>query len=131
VPEQAALPAERAFSFGPFRLLPAQQLLVEADRPVRLGSRALEILVTLVERAGELVTKDELVARVWPDTHVEEGNLRVHVAAVRRALGDGQAGNRFVANVPGRGYCFVAPVALSQGQTTAPPPAAVSPAHNL
>jgi predicted ATPase len=68
-------------------------------------------LIALVERAGELVTKDELVARVWPDTFVEEGNLRVHVAALRRALGDGHTGARYVANVPGRGYRFVAPVA--------------------
>jgi predicted ATPase/DNA-binding winged helix-turn-helix (wHTH) protein len=132
VPEPDVVPVEQAFSFGPFRLLPTQQLLLEADRPVRLGSRALDILVMLVERAGELVSKDELVARVWPDTHVEEGNLRVHVAAVRRALGDGHAGNRFVANVPGRGYCFVAPVALTRGQTdTELPSAKVLPAHNL
>ena len=98
--------------FGPFRVLPAQQLLLEADKPVRLGSRALEILIALVERAGELVSKEDLVARVWPSTFVEEGSLRVHVAALRRALGDGQAGRRYVANVPGRGYQFVAPVTV-------------------
>jgi predicted ATPase/DNA-binding winged helix-turn-helix (wHTH) protein len=114
LPEQSATSAKRAVSFGPFRLLPAQQLLLEGDAPVRLGSRALEILTALVERAGELVTKTELMARVWPDTVVEESNLKVHVAALRRALGDGQPGRRYLANVPGRGYRFVAPVNLAE-----------------
>jgi len=119
MPERAAASAERTSTFGPFRLLPARQLLLEGDRPVRLGSRALDILATLVERACDLVTKDELIARVWPGLHVEEGNRRVHVAAVRRALGDGQAGSRYLANVPGRGYRFVAPVVLVGDAKTA------------
>ena len=132
MPEQAAASAGRTFAFGPFRLLPARLLLLEGDRPVRLGSRALEILATLVERAGDLVTKDELTARVWSGIHVEEGNLRVHVAAVRRALGDGQAGSCYLANVPGRGYRFVAPVVLTEGPTGgASRPATVERAHNL
>jgi predicted ATPase/DNA-binding winged helix-turn-helix (wHTH) protein len=132
MPEQAATSVERTFAFGPFRLLPARQLLLEGDRPVRLGSRALDLLATLVERAGDLVTKDELIARVWPGLHVEEGNLRVHVAAVRRALGDGQAGSRYLANVPGRGYRFVAPVVLTEGQAGATSRlATVERAHNL
>jgi DNA-binding winged helix-turn-helix (wHTH) protein/mannose-6-phosphate isomerase-like protein (cupin superfamily) len=131
VPEQAAASAERTFAFGPFRLFPSRQLLLEGDRPVRLGSRALDILVTVVERAGELVTKDELTARVWPGIHVEEGNLRVRVAAVRRALGDGQTGNRYLANVPGRGYRFVTPVEVTEGQATAASrPATVERVHN-
>ena len=106
--------AERAISFGPFRLLPSRYLLLEGDKPVRLGSRACEILIALVERAGQLLSKQELIGRVWPDTFVEEGNLRVHLAALRRALGDGQAGRRYITNIPGRGYCFVAPVALDE-----------------
>jgi DNA-binding response OmpR family regulator len=69
--------------------------------PLRLGSRALEILLTLVERAGEVVKKSELMARVWPDTVVEEGTLRVHIAALRKALGDGQSGMWYVENVTG------------------------------
>ncbi len=101
-------------SFGPFRLFPKQLLLLDGETPVRLGSRARDILIALLERPGELVSKEDLVARVWPNTFVEEGNLKVHVAALRRALGDGQGGNRFIANVPGRGYCFVAPVVLSE-----------------
>jgi DNA-binding winged helix-turn-helix (wHTH) protein len=114
------------------RLLPARQLLLEGERPVRPGSRALDILSTLVERAGDLVTKDELIARVWPCIHVEEGNLRVHVAAVGQALGDGQAGSRYLANVPGRGYRFVPPVVLTEVQAGAPwRPATVVRAHTL
>jgi DNA-binding winged helix-turn-helix (wHTH) protein len=78
-----------------------------------LGSRAREILAALVERPGRLVSKEDLIARVWPETFVEEGNLKVHVAALRRALGDGVGGNRFIVNVPGRGYSFMAAVVTS------------------
>ena len=108
--ERPTFSAERIASFGPFRLLSAQQLLLEEETPVRLGSRAFEILSTLVERPGELVSKAELTARVWPDTFVDENTLRVHVSGLRKALGDGQPGRRYLANVPGRGYRFVAPV---------------------
>jgi DNA-binding winged helix-turn-helix (wHTH) protein len=99
-------------SFGPFRLLPTQLLLLEGDEPVSLGSRALEILTVLLERPGELVSKQELMARVWPNVFVEPANLTVHMSALRRALRDGQDGNRFIVNIPGRGYCFVASVAM-------------------
>ena len=100
-------------SFGPFRLLRTQFLLLEGDTPVPLGSRALEILTALLERHGELVSKQDLMARVWPDVFVEPANLTVHMSALRRALRDGQDGNRFIVNIPGRGYCFVASVAIS------------------
>lgn len=96
--------------FGPFCLKPGQQLLLEADQAVPLGARALSLLVVLVGRAGEVVGKEELMALVWPRTVVEESNLRVHVAGLRRALRDGQNGNRFIVNIPGRGYSFVSPV---------------------
>jgi predicted ATPase/DNA-binding winged helix-turn-helix (wHTH) protein len=75
-----------------------------------IGSRSLDILIALVERAGEVIGKKELVARVWPDVIVEESSLRSHVAGLRRVLGDGVDEVRYIANVPGRGYCFVAPV---------------------
>jgi predicted ATPase/DNA-binding winged helix-turn-helix (wHTH) protein len=123
-----------AVAFGPFRLLPTQQLLLEADRPVRLGSRAFQILIALVERPGELVSKEELIARVWPNTVVEEASVRVHVAALRRILGDGQAGNRYVATIPGRGYCFVAPISQSEGShgpSEMPRASPDGPAHSL
>jgi predicted ATPase/DNA-binding winged helix-turn-helix (wHTH) protein len=123
-------------AFGPFRLFPAEQLLIDADKPVHVGSRALAILTELVTHAGELVSKDELIARVWPRTLVEEGNLRVHVSALRRALGDGQAGNRYITNVQGRGYRFVAPVSLVEQDTRDAPrsaarPATAEAAHNI
>jgi DNA-binding winged helix-turn-helix (wHTH) protein len=107
VADLAASASERAVSFGPFRLLPAQRLLLEGDKPVRLGSRALDILIALVERPGEVVGKEELMARVWPDTLVEEGNLKFQIGGLRRALGDGHGGNRYIATIPGRGYSFV------------------------
>jgi len=102
-------------SFGPFRLFPTRFLLVENDKPVSLGSRALEILIVLVERPGELVTKQELMSRVWPNVFVEPANLTVHISALRRMLRDGRDGNRFIINIPGRGYRFVASVASSAG----------------
>jgi DNA-binding winged helix-turn-helix (wHTH) protein len=100
-------------SFGPFCLLPTQFLLLEGDKPVPLGSRALEILIVLLERPGELVSKQELMARVWPNIFVEPANLTVHISALRRMLRDGRNGNRFIINIPGRGYRFVASVDVS------------------
>jgi len=104
---ERARAARTEVSFGQFRLLPAQFLLLEGDKPVRLGSRALEILIVLLERPGELVSKQELMSRVWPNIFVEPANLTVHISALRRALHDGRDGNRFIINVPGRGYSFV------------------------
>src|SRR6266704_6070650 len=119
-----------AISFGPFRLLAAQRLLLEGDNPVRLGSRAFDILAALVERPGEVVGKQELIARAWPQTFVEDANLKIQVSALRRALGDGQGGHRYVVTVPGRGYNFVAPVLHEEPARVALPPA-VALAHNL
>jgi DNA-binding winged helix-turn-helix (wHTH) protein len=99
--------------FGAFRLLPAQRLLLEGDKTVHVGNRALDLLAALVEQAGKTVRKDELIARGWPDTTVDEASLRVHIAALRKALGDGRSGSRFIANVQGRGYVFVAPKSTS------------------
>src|SRR3954462_14786060 len=121
-----------AISFGPFRLHTAQRLLLEGDKPVRLGSRAFDILTALVERAGEVVSKEELMARAWPQTFVEEANLKIQVSALRRALGDGQGGNRYVGTVVGRGYNFVAPLRVDDPSRTVPAPTALSAAvHNL
>ena len=100
-------------SFGPFRLFATERLLEKDGVPLNLGSRALDLLVALVERATEVVSKRELMARVWPDLVVDEGSLRFHIASLRKALGDGQSGVRYVTNVAGRGYCFVAPICRS------------------
>src|SRR5712692_6492861 len=128
---QATAGHKPPISFGPFRLLPTQRLLLEGDTPVRLGSRAFDILAVLVERAGEVVGKEELIARVWPQTFVEESNLKIQVSALRRALGDGQGGNRYVVTVPGRGYNFVAPVSrVEPSRAPLPPTVASTAAHN-
>jgi DNA-binding winged helix-turn-helix (wHTH) protein len=71
----------------------------------------MHVLIVLLERPGELVTKQELMARVWPNLFVEPANLTVHISALRRRLRDGD-GNRFIINIPGRGYRFVASVKL-------------------
>src|SRR5450830_2037560 len=108
----AAAPA--LLAFGPFRLhtLPPRLYREGGSAPgeVRLGGRALALLMALVARPGEVLSRSELEAQVWPYTVVEDSSLRVHVAALRRALGDGIDGARYIANVPGRGYSFVAPV---------------------
>jgi len=96
--------------FGPFKLFVTERLLKKGDEAVSIGGRALDVLITLVERAGEVISHKELIARVWPDITVEEANLRVHIAALRKVLGDGLDGARYVSNVAGRGYCFVAAV---------------------
>ncbi|WP_234681068.1 ATP-binding protein [Bradyrhizobium monzae] len=100
---------DSAVSFGAFRLLPRSRLLEKDGVPVHLGGRALDILIFLAERAGEVVDKRELVKRIWADVNVDEGSLRFHITSLRKALGDGGEGSRYVVNVPGRGYCFAAP----------------------
>jgi predicted ATPase/DNA-binding winged helix-turn-helix (wHTH) protein len=105
-------------SFGPFRLYAAERQLKRGDEPLQLGGRALDTLIALVERAGEIVTQRELLSRVWPDVTVEEANLRVHIASLRKALEDGREDTRYIVTVPGRGYCFVAPVTCSTPQSS-------------
>jgi predicted ATPase/DNA-binding winged helix-turn-helix (wHTH) protein len=97
-------------AFGPFRLLPAARRLEHGGQAVRLGGRALDILILLAERAGEVVSSRELLDTVWRDSTVEEGSLRFHIKNLRKVLGDSQSDTPSVANVPGRGYCFAVPV---------------------
>lgn len=97
-------------AFGPFKLAPLKKTLSENDVPLRVGSRALDILVLLVEQSGQVVTKDEILKEVWPGAVVEEANLRVNIAALRKTLGDGLDGRHYIVNMPGKGYCFTAPV---------------------
>jgi DNA-binding winged helix-turn-helix (wHTH) protein len=119
--QQRNISITNAFNFGSFRLLSVQRLLLKDGKAIHLGSRAMDILIALVERPNELVSKAELMARVWPNTFVEPANLTVHISALRRALGDGRDGNRFFINIPGRGYCFVAPVTVSDVSEPAHP----------
>ena len=107
-------------SFGPFRLTRAERLLARDGAPVAIGGRALDVLIALIDRAGEVVSARELIDLVWPDVTVEEANLRVHIAALRKVLGDGKDGSRYIVNVAGRGYTFVAPVQRSVADRTAP-----------
>src|SRR5262245_33414310 len=102
-------------SFGPFSLVAAERRLTRNGDPVELSARALDILVALLSRPNEVVSKGDLLARVWPDVTVEEGSLRFHVAGLRKALGDGKDGARYIETLSGRGYCFVAPVSRSSG----------------
>lgn len=99
-----------AFSFGPFSLSPSKRILRKHGARVPLGGRAFDMLVALVERSGAVLTSDELIAIAWPGVIVVESNVRVQVANLRRTLGCGRDGARYIANVAGRGYCFVEPV---------------------
>ena len=102
------------FCFGDFQLVARERVLLRNNVPVNVGSRGFDVLVALVERAGETVNREELFDRVWPDVVVTKVNLRVHVAGLRKALGEGRDGNRFIVSVAGRGYRFVAPVSRFQ-----------------
>ena len=106
--------------FGPFRLLPAARRIEKDGVALALGDRALDILIALLERPGEVVTHKELMSRAWRGLVVEPGNLRVHIAGLRRVLGDNQRESRYIANVPGQGYCFVAPVTREAGALASP-----------
>jgi predicted ATPase/DNA-binding winged helix-turn-helix (wHTH) protein len=121
-----------SYEFGPFVLIPGRQLLLQGGMPVRIGSRALDLLVALVERPGEVVGKRQLMTRVWQDVVVDEGNLKVNMAALRRTLGDGAGLPQYIATVTGRGYRFVAPVVASgaPGSPLASPTAGKR-SHNL
>ena len=99
----------RKLRFGPFELSIGERMLRRDNEVLPLGGRALDILIYLADRPGEVIAKQELIDHVWPDVTVEEGSLRVHIAAIRKALADGQFGNRYIANVKARGYSFVIP----------------------
>lgn len=114
--------AEEALSFGPFQLFRQQRVLVENGRRLRLGGRAMDILIALVERAGQVVGKRELMALAWPHSLVNESNLRIHIVALRKALGDDQGASRYIINVSGRGYIFSANVTRCDPNARPPAP---------
>ena len=123
-----SFPPNQAIAFGPYRIHPGQRLLLEGQQPLRLGRRAMDILLILLAHAGEVVSKQQLMAGVWPDSVVEDINLRVHMAALRKALGDGQNGQRYIVTVAQRGYSFVAPILLDSLEQK---PAVAVARHNL
>jgi predicted ATPase/DNA-binding winged helix-turn-helix (wHTH) protein len=106
--------------FGEFELAPVARVLWRRGEEIRLGSRALDILITLASRPGQIVSKDDLTKSVWAGAFVDETALRAGISAVRKALGNG--GERYITTVPGRGYCFVLDV-----ETTAAKPTAATP----
>jgi DNA-binding winged helix-turn-helix (wHTH) protein/Tfp pilus assembly protein PilF len=98
------------YSFGPFRLVPSEHLLLREETPVPLAPKAYELLLALVKRHGHLVTRDELMREIWPDSFVEEINLTVNISLLRKALGEQADGRQYIATVPKRGYRFDAAV---------------------
>jgi len=119
MPNGGAEASVRTYCFGPFRLIPERQLLLRGDVPVPIGGRARDILTALLDRAGDVVDKRELIARVWPDTHVAESNLKVNMNALRRALGECPDAPSSIETVVGRGYRFAAEVVVSQASEPA------------
>src|SRR5277367_5392080 len=102
--QQIGSPGRIRLRFGPFELNVAERSLRKANQIIPLGGRVYDILIALLENAGEVVPKAELIAKAWPDVTVEEGSLRVHMSALRKALGDGQFGNKYIASIAGQGY---------------------------
>lgn len=129
----AVLPTcDQALQFGPYRIYPQQRLVLDTDQPLRLSSRALDILLVLLEQPGEVVSRQHLMSRVWPTSVVEDSNLRVHMAALRKALGDGQNGQRYIVTVAQRGYSLVAPVVrLQHSAPRVEPTEPTMASHNL
>lgn len=121
-PGDVERPQSATISFGPFRLNPAARAFEKNGAPLALGNRALDILMVLLERPGEVVTHRELISRVWRGLVVDPGNLRVHMTGLRKVLGDRDGRERYIANVTGQGYCFVAPV---RREDSASPPTRV------
>ena len=122
--------AHRSFTFGPFVLDAARRTLAQGGEFLPLGPKAVDLLLCLVERSGQLVTKDEMLTQVWPDTFVEEANLSVQVSALRKVLGEQADGRPFIETVPRRGYRFLAPVRAEEG-VSAPRSLAVLPFQPL
>ncbi len=110
------------YRLGPFRLDTQDNLLFRGSEPLALGRRALALLRALVERPGALVSKDALIEAAWPGQAVEESNLTVQIAALRKVLGEVSGGDRWIETMPRRGYRFIAPVVTEDANDIAPPP---------
>jgi predicted ATPase/DNA-binding winged helix-turn-helix (wHTH) protein len=121
--------AQEIFLFGPFYLDASQRRIERDGSPLQLSGRAFDILLALVRQAGNVVSKTDLIATTWPGADVEDNSLRVHIAALRKALGDGSGGARYLSTVSGQGYCFVAAVSRPDQRQSAP--ANPSYVHNL
>ena len=120
-------PVNRVYEFGPFRLNPDEGVLLRQGQKVPLTPKAYEILLCLLHHAGHILEKDALMQEIWPDTFVEEGNLKVNMSALRKALGDTTEQPAYIETIPRRGYRFVAPVRVAE--TVLPGLAPASPAQ--
>jgi DNA-binding winged helix-turn-helix (wHTH) protein/Tol biopolymer transport system component len=114
---------KQLYAFGPFRVHAAEYLLTVDGKPLPLSPKAFEALLMLVENAGHLVDKNELMRRVWPDTFVEDGNLAKHVSLLRKALSEASDGQEYIETIPKRGYRFVAEVTVPADSASSLPPA--------
>lgn len=122
-PSDPAAKPGAVVSFGPFTLLESERLLMRDGAAVEIGGRAMDVLLVLVARANTVVSKQELLQLAWPGVIVSDGSLRFQITMLRQALGDGRDGARYIANIVGRGYCFVAAVARGEAVPHEPAPA--------
>src|SRR5215813_3450077 len=104
------------YEFGPFRVDPEKEILLRAGEPIPLQPKTFQILLVLIRRNTEVVTKDDLMKAVWPDTFVEEANLSRNIFMLRKALGESPQDHRYVLTVPGRGYRLAETVRLIADQ---------------
>jgi DNA-binding winged helix-turn-helix (wHTH) protein len=98
------------YEFGPFRMDPDKQVLLRDGQLIAVTPKTFEMLLVLVRRGREVVSKEELLKEIWPDSFVEEANLSQHIFKLRKALGDTLEGERYIVTLPGRGYRFAVPV---------------------
>ncbi|MER9829825.1 helix-turn-helix transcriptional regulator [Mesorhizobium sp. M0134] len=108
-----AVVPRQVISFGPFSLVIGERLLTKNGKPIELGARTFDTLAALLSHPNEVISKRDLMAKIWPDVTVDEGSLRFHIAAVRKTLDDGMSDARYIATVAGRGYSFIAPTSVS------------------
>src|SRR3984957_9176981 len=113
------------YRFGRFELEPGERRLSDSGRAISLTPKVFDTLVLLVERAGELVSKDELIKALWPRGFVDESNLTKHIWFIRRALGDREQDSHFIETVPKVGYRFIAPVTVAAAPLRGPAPVPV------
>src|SRR5580704_11740116 len=122
------MPLKDVYEFGPFRLDPTRRLLSRNGELVPLYPKLFEVLLTLVEDAGKVHDKEELLRRAWPDTHVGQNSLTKAISALRRVLGEGPADHGYILTAPERGYAFVAAVIRTSIEDDEMPASAPAPA---
>ncbi len=125
--------SQHQIAFGPFLLSPSRRTLSRDGEQVALGGRSFDILCLLVERAGHVVSKDEIIDRVWPGIFTADGSLRVQISALRKSLRDGQEGHRYILSISNRGYSFIEPVRPLASELAQRQPSAVAnqPSSNM